>query len=444
MEPPQTVLALAASEPRLDEFVAEYSQGTPLRVLEIRIKCSLGKSLADQFVSAFRSPALIAGLPNELEGSLGQKHGLLGDCSWTAPQLATRADDLARPGYDTDLAHEYLDVDEVLRLKATLLAGLVRKAQRLVIYAGAGLSTASGVGDYATRTGDESVLGREMSSAGQSQIGFVLPEKALPNLGHAVVSAMTRAGMVWRIVQQNHDGLFQKAGVPQHFINEIHGSWFDPSNPVVKMTESLREDLYEDTCLVNREADLVIVLGSSLAGMNTDRIVHSCATRAMSGATPDACLGSVIVSLQRTPHDADSSLRVFSTTSKFLNMLASELSLQLPEDYRSLPNECSSDQKSYADDMFVIPYGIDGALLSYVNGAKRKLDLREGSELVVTIGSDRGQPAVVIGKHPEGHYKVRVKRSQDHGGVSSVRYLGVWWVSAAVGGKVPFIPMVSP
>jgi hypothetical protein len=46
-------------------------------------------------------------------------------------------------------------------------------------------------------------------------------------------------------VQQNHDGLPQKAGYRQEDINEIHGSWFDPSNPVVKYSGSLRDDLYQ-------------------------------------------------------------------------------------------------------------------------------------------------------------------------------------------------------
>lgn len=231
--------------------------------------------------------------------------------------------------------------------------------------------------------------------------------------------------------------------MPQQYINEIHGSWFDPGNPVVKMTESLREDLYEDTCVIEHEADLVVVLGSSLAGMNTDRIVRSCARHALSGVAPGSCLGSVIVSLQRTPHDAESSLRVFSTISKFLEMLTSELSLQLPEDYRSFPSAASPNQKAESD-IFAVPYGVDGALVSDVFKPKRTLDLREGAALVVTIGSDRGQPAVVVGKHPEGHYKVSVKRSQDNGGVSSIRYLGLWWVKAAVQGEIPFVPLVSP
>lgn len=40
--------------------------------------------------------------------------------------------------------------------------------------------------------------------------------------------ALSRAGYLKHWVQQNHDGLPQKAGYPQEHINEIHGAWFDP------------------------------------------------------------------------------------------------------------------------------------------------------------------------------------------------------------------------
>jgi len=71
------------------------------------------------------------------------------------------------------------------------------------------------------------------------------------------------------------------------------------------------------------------------------------------------------------------------------------------------------------------------------------LDLREGSELIVTTGADCGQKAVVLGRHPEGHYKVSVRRAEDKGGVDSIRYLGLWWVDAASSGEVPCIPLVT-
>ena len=37
----------------------------------------------------------------------------------------------------------------------------------------------------------------------------------------------------------------QKSGFPQEKMNEIHGAWYDPSNPVVQFSGSLRGDLFQ-------------------------------------------------------------------------------------------------------------------------------------------------------------------------------------------------------
>jgi NAD-dependent SIR2 family protein deacetylase len=329
------------------------------------------------------------------------------------------------------MAHEYLDTREVLQEKARMFAGLLRQARRAVIYAGAGLSTASGVGDYATRTG-----GKSVALASSVSTGFMSPYDATPNLGHRVIAALASAGFLWRVVQQNHDGLLQKAGVPQQLINEIHGSWFDPGNPVLKFDEYLREDLNEDLEVVESTADLVIVLGSSLAGMNADRIVSACARRALNEEV--GILGSVIVSIQRTPQDAASSLRIFATIDSMMELLAAELSLEVapvqdsavPELHNALANEV---------DVYSVPYDSDGNLLE--DGSQQFLDLREGAELTVTVGNDKGQRAIVVGKHPEGHFKLNVKRSDTYGGVVAVRYFGKWWVRAALLGQLQHIPL---
>jgi NAD-dependent SIR2 family protein deacetylase len=47
-------------------------------------------------------------------------------------------------------------------------------------------------------------------------------------------------GRLKRWIQQNHDGLPQKAGLPQSAINEIHGAWYDVTNPVVKFSGEVR------------------------------------------------------------------------------------------------------------------------------------------------------------------------------------------------------------
>jgi NAD-dependent SIR2 family protein deacetylase len=47
------------------------------------------------------------------------------------------------------------------------------------------------------------------------------PLLAVPNKGHRCLAALARHGHVWRFIQQNHDGLPQKAGMPQRLINEV-------------------------------------------------------------------------------------------------------------------------------------------------------------------------------------------------------------------------------
>ena len=83
---------------------------------------------------------------------------------------------------------------------------------------------------------------------------------------------MRAQGLVHVWIQQNHDGLPQKAGWPQEDMIEIHGSWYDPSNPVVCYDGSLRSDLYDKMREEQEAADLVLVIGTSLSGLNADKV----------------------------------------------------------------------------------------------------------------------------------------------------------------------------
>merc|ERR1719487_113055 len=78
-------------------------------------------------------------------------HGVLADDSWPLPKLARASADDARPGYKTMSANEYLDEPDVLKAKVKALANLIRKSKNCVAYTGAGISTASGIRDYATK-----------------------------------------------------------------------------------------------------------------------------------------------------------------------------------------------------------------------------------------------------------------------------------------------------
>jgi len=185
----------------------------------------------------------------------------------------------------------------VLEAKVRHLARLVVQSTRTCVYAGAGLSTAAGIDDYATQ-----------NKAACDADKLRSPMCAQPTLSHRVLCGMYRAGRLHRLIQQNHDGLPQKAGMDQKAVNEIHGSLYAPDNPVIPMSGNLREDLLADVHECEAHADLVIAVGTSLAGMNADRVVHTTADRARDGKA----IGTVVVGLQRTIADTSATLRIFA------------------------------------------------------------------------------------------------------------------------------------
>merc|ERR1719440_857671 len=94
-------------------------------------------------------PAPLEGPPHEVHG---QCYGFVGERNkWMPPRCTFASEHAARPGYDTLDASEYLDEPDVLSAKVTHLARLFTSAQCPVVYAGAGLSTSAGIGDYASR-----------------------------------------------------------------------------------------------------------------------------------------------------------------------------------------------------------------------------------------------------------------------------------------------------
>lgn len=435
--------ALVQQYPLMSEHIQAFQDGAPLRVVRVRICGELGTAAADAFTEAV---SRINAVPETLQGTHAEKHGRLGSREWPAPRLATLCEELARPGYNSGSAHEYLDEEIVLRAKVALLAKLLRQAKRPVVYAGAGLSTSSGIGDYATKSGGIGVL----AQGGANDMSLLSPFKAKPNTGHRMLSALAREGMLWRLVQQNHDGLPQKAGVPQRLINEIHGAWYDPSNPVVKMSGNLRDDLFGDLLYCERSADLVVAVGSSLCGMNADRLVSSCAERARICVKEAPAFGSVIVSLQRTPHDASSSLRIFAKIDRVAELLCEELGLEL-EDLQATPQIPALHKPLGMDvDVFSVPYDEDGAPAGKtVEAAPRRiLDLREGAKLVIASGPDRGHRAIVIGKNGDGHWRLGLlpregSRDNLNRRYTGERLLGSWWLAECVDQRLPYLPVVS-
>merc|ERR1712023_178719 len=140
----------------------------------------------------------------------------------------------------------------------------------------------------------------------------------------------------------------------------------DPSNPVVPMSGTLREDLIKRMLHWEDKVDLCLALGTSMVGMNADRMAVAPAERARRGQ--NGALGTVIVSLQQTQYDSLSSLRIFATIDKVMEMLAEELALDVPPapSHRPLESLVLKD----------LAYGPDGKRSA---SSRLTLDLRPGS-----------------------------------------------------------------
>merc|ERR1712176_1405877 len=219
----------------------------------------------------------------------------------------------------------------------------------------------------------------------------------------------------------------------------IHGSWYDPSNPVVLYSGSLRGDLYKDMKVWADTADLVLVLGTSLSGLNADQCVTKAASRSLPGKVES--LGSVIISPQRTPEDGEASLRLFATADDVMAALAHEFNLQARLDPRQRRAEFSSVLR------VKVPYDKNGKRSTKV---QTWWDLRPGSKLRVSQHNniEGAQQPAYLHISPESVGAALPLDQQIC--CISVRFdekttmqLGVWWIDAALRGGVAHLPLVN-
>jgi len=363
-------------------------------------------------------------------------HGLLGNDhdDWTDPIVAIECDKEARPGYNSMKAHEYEDDPKTLLKKMKVLADLFRKSKLACAYTGAGISTSSGIGDYASKAQNSK------SGVGDKQGKKLKGLNCLPSLGHRTLAQLWRAGHLKHWIQQNHDGLPQKAGFPQHEINEIHGAWFDPSNPVVPMSGSLRGDLCDWLETWENKADLTIAMGTSLCGMSADCMVETVAERYIKESKG---LGAVIVGLQRTQYDKICSLRIFAKIDDVCALLARELGVTIPPYKTFVPDIPKGAEVKEC--MYRVPYDKKGNLTA-VKEDQIIWDLRIRQKVKVTSGPGKNYEGSVTGRSGD-HYKIKLpfqrEKHKNQGKTKKTYTMGSWWVECAVHGRWPKLPVVN-
>jgi len=267
---------------------------------------------------------------------------------------------------------------------------------------------------------------------------------------------LAEAGLLHGWVQQNHDGLPQKAGFPQENINEIHGSWYDPANPVVKYSGTLKEDTYPWMRHDADTADLVLVMGTSLGGLNADQMATKPAERSLSGGT----LGTVIMNLQQTEQDGKSTLRLFGKTDVIMKRLLRHLGLREPS---------LKQMKWKKRNRVAVPYDANGCLVESKDDTttptKMWLDLNVGQRVKLTPGHNiqgAKQPSFMHIGAEAGTvhtYKGRARPAAEGFGtvirrceatssfdlnIEGVQMrLGIWWLEAAARGGPRSLPIVN-
>lgn len=354
-------------------------------------------------------------------------HGRLYSGPQEPARITWKCDKPPRKDHDAPdwlTATEFEDLPQVADAKCQQLAELLRVSKKTVLYTGAGISA--------------SVIGQAALS-GQNKVGWK-PNKmeAEPTPTHYALGLLGREGLIHSWVQQNHDGLPQKAGFPQELINEIHGSWYDPCNPVVKYSGTLHERAYPWMESDAETADLVLVLGTSLGGLNADQVPNKTSRRSLEPG-PRGALGTVCVNLQQTAVDGTMSLRLFGRSDDVLHVLLKKLGLKMPK-----PTSIK-----WSESRVLVPYDKNGCRLA--EGDQKRmmwLDLRDRQKIKITKGHNiqgAKQPQFMHIKTGLGTVLQRDESSCSFALAiegANMR-LGIWWLDAAMRGALDMLPVVN-
>jgi len=236
-------------------------------------------------------------------------------------------------------------------------AEMIKEAEKILVFSGAGLSTESGIPDFRSPGGVwskydpsdfyfEKIISDEKARVKYWQMStefYQTMKDAMPNRAHLAIKVLEDMGKLIAVVTQNIDRLHHRAGNSPDKIIEIHGTAFSVSclscgkkydrddieerirlgvevpycdecsgilkPDTISFGQAMPEDKMAQAITHSQECDLCIVLGSSL-------VVYPAASVPARAVERGAKL--MIINRDKTPLDSMADLVVNESASKAL------------------------------------------------------------------------------------------------------------------------------